>query len=580
MICGFLHRKEQKIVNGRDEEIILRGWGLGNWLLAEGYMWQCTSPRFDRQRRIEQVIEQLTGKEFAHWFWKSFQENYIRREDIQAMSRLGYNSVRIPFHYKVFMEDGPGLHWKEEGFALLDRCLDWCEEEGLYAFLDLHGAPGGQTGSNIDDSVDNVPRLFIDTECRTAAIELWKKLARRYAGREVVGGYDLLNEPIVPANAGKGDFDLLIPELKQFYREAVREIRRVDKNHLLSIEGPHWATDVSIFDELYDENMVLHFHRYAEPPEIACLKPYMKAGRKLRVPLWMGETGENTNAWYAALYPLAESLGIGYNLWPWKKMDCTNSPCSLKRPKGWEEILSYIEGGPHPGYARSAGIFCEYLENMKYENCIYNEAVTHHVLRRPPFSLQAVDFDYVPPELDFDCALPEPGFDCAPSEPDFDCAPPDRSFDSVNQALDFNQTAEPGNGSGAVSSYGNRADYRCRSGMEVIEQYQKQERRFAFDCGWERFALVLHAGNAVAYSFDTTGLPSETVKLTAAYEAKKQARLAAGCDTEALGEICLEAGKGSCDLTFSVHPDSGKCRFYLHVLEGSILLKTIDWNIC
>ncbi len=571
MICGFLHRKEQKIVNGQDEEIILRGWGLGNWLLAEGYMWQCTSPRFDRQRRIEQVVEQLTGKEFAYWFWKRFQENYIRREDIQAMRRLGYNSVRIPFHYKVFIEEGPGLHWKEEGFALLDRCLDWCEEEGLYAFLDLHGAPGGQTGSNIDDSVDNVPRLFIDTECRTAAIELWKKLARRYAGREVVGGYDLLNEPIVPANAGNGDFDWLIPELKQFYRETVREIRRVDKNHLLSIEGPHWATDVSIFDELYDENMVLHFHRYAEPPEIACLEPYIKTGRKLGVPLWMGETGENTNAWYAALYPLAESLGIGYNLWPWKKMDCTNSPCSIKRPKGWEEILSYIEGGPHPGYARSAGIFCEYLENMKYENCIYNEAVTHHVFRRPPFSLQAVDFDCVVPELAFDNALPEKSVDSAALE---------QSFDSVEQTPDLSKMARTGDRSEADAFYGNLSDYRRRCGMEVIEQYKKQKRRFAFDCGWERFALVLHPGNEVAYTFDTAGLPSEKIKLTIAYEAKKQARLAAGGDVKELEDIVLQAGEGSCDVVLAVPKDSGKCRFLLQTIEGFVVLKTIDWKIC
>lgn len=208
-IEGFLHTKGKKIVDGRGEEILLTGWGLGNWLLQEGYMWKAYGERFDRPSRIEKVVEELTGRDFAEYFWKEYRENYIRREDILAMAELGYNSVRIPFSYRLFMEDGPGIHWKEEGFVLLDRCLSWCEEAGMYAFLDLHGAPGGQTGSNIDDSVDNVPRLFIDKDCRDKACALWRKLAGRYREREVVGGYDILNEPIAPADAGNGDYDYL-----------------------------------------------------------------------------------------------------------------------------------------------------------------------------------------------------------------------------------------------------------------------------------------------------------------------------------------------------------------------------------
>lgn len=161
-------------MDGSGKEILLSGWGLGNWLLQEGYMWKAYGERFDRPSRIEKCVEELTGKDYAPLFWKKYRENYIRREDILAMAELGYNSVRIPFSYRLFMEDGPGILWKEEGFKLLDDCLSWCEEAGIYAFLDLHGAPGGQTGSNIDDSVDNVPRLFIDRDCRVKACALWK----------------------------------------------------------------------------------------------------------------------------------------------------------------------------------------------------------------------------------------------------------------------------------------------------------------------------------------------------------------------------------------------------------------------
>ena len=48
-VKGFLDVKGQKIVNGDGEEILLTGWGLGNWLLREGYMWLSKgSENFDR----------------------------------------------------------------------------------------------------------------------------------------------------------------------------------------------------------------------------------------------------------------------------------------------------------------------------------------------------------------------------------------------------------------------------------------------------------------------------------------------------------------------------------------------------
>lgn len=62
------------------------------------------------------------------------------------------------------MYEGPGIRFKEEGFFLLDRVIGWCRKYGLYAFIDMHAAPGGQTGSNIDDGFQDIPRLFIDAD--------------------------------------------------------------------------------------------------------------------------------------------------------------------------------------------------------------------------------------------------------------------------------------------------------------------------------------------------------------------------------------------------------------------------------
>ncbi|MDR0401354.1 MAG: cellulase family glycosylhydrolase, partial [Treponema sp.] len=197
-VKGLLRARGKVLVNGEGEEILLNGWGLGNWLLCEGYMWLSRDSRsFDRPRNIEETIRDLAGSAYAERFWRAFRASYITAEDIKRMAELGYNSLRIPFNWRLFMEDEPGeIRFREEGFSLLDQCLAWCEEYRIYAFLDLHGAPGGQTGDNIDDSRDNLPRLLTDQDYWDKGIALWRELARRYRDRWIVGGYDLLNEPI------------------------------------------------------------------------------------------------------------------------------------------------------------------------------------------------------------------------------------------------------------------------------------------------------------------------------------------------------------------------------------------------
>jgi hypothetical protein len=396
-VKGFLKASGRTIVNGEGEDILLTGWGLGNWLLCEGYMW-CSNddPNFDRPRIIEKVIRDLAGSVYAETFWKKFRANYITKDDIQRMAELGYNSVRIPFNWRILMEDEPDeIIFKEDGLALLDQCIAWCEEYGIYAFLDLHGAPGGQTGANIDDSQDNLPRLLMDKDYWDKGIALWEHLAARYAEKWIVGGYDILNEPIRPPREGYVDCDYLVPKLKIFYEEAVAAIRKFDKKHLLSIEGHHWSTNAAVFTNKYDDNMVIHFHRYHCIPDISAYSEFLDLSKRLDLPLWLGETGENNNRWYAAMYPQALSLGIGYNIWPWKKMDCTNSPYSVHKPEHWDILMGYVRGGLKPDKKQVIAILDRYLENIILKNCRENAAVIDAVYRRPACVIRAAE--HAPP---------------------------------------------------------------------------------------------------------------------------------------------------------------------------------------
>ena len=529
-VSGFLNTDGRRLVNGDGEEILLMGWGLGNWLLCEGYMWLAYDlPRFDRPRRIEAMVEELTGKAYAEKFWNRFRASYITENDIQMMADMGYNSVRIPINSRLFLQEGPGIHFLEDGFRLLDRVIDWCEQYRLYAFIDLHGAPGGQTGANIDDSVDDVCRLLMDEDCFEKGLCLWEKIARRYADRWIVGGYDLLNEPIRPVRF-PGDVDLAkyVPKLAEFYERCIARIRNVDPNHVITLEGHHWATEPAFFDHVYDPKMVIHFHRYGCAPDISAFQPWLELSEKLNVPLWLGETGENTMEWFSAMMPMAASLNIGVNMWPWKKMNCRNSPCSVIPPMEWQQILDYARNGVHPGYEKAQKILNEYLKNMLVENCFINEKLAANVFRLPGCTIAGTDFDELPGE----------GI-------------------SWQHRTDVPETAS----------------YRKNTGMYLYRRFAEREKRFHFDGEWAQYVLRLREGEFACYSlYDVTTIS----RLEVACYASEQSTMEILQDDQILAAFDLSATDRKQILSGMQLNNADACVLKLRVTRGCVDIETLS----
>ncbi|MGN6503322.1 MAG: glycoside hydrolase family 5 protein, partial [Pseudolysinimonas sp.] len=190
---GFVRARGTAIVDGSGRELLLRGVGLGNWMLPEGYMWRF-GPGAESPREIEALVERLLGPDAAAAFWGGFRERFITERDIERIAAAGFDHVRLPINARVIQDDaGEPI---EQGYAMIDRLIEWCRAHRLWVLLDLHGAPGGQTGTNIDDSPHGKPELFMEPRYRELTLRLWRDLASRYAAETVVLGYDLLNEPL------------------------------------------------------------------------------------------------------------------------------------------------------------------------------------------------------------------------------------------------------------------------------------------------------------------------------------------------------------------------------------------------
>jgi aryl-phospho-beta-D-glucosidase BglC (GH1 family) len=387
---SFLHTSGQDIVNENGEKVFLKGVGLGNWLLPEGYMWLFGAAG-DRPRKIEKVVSDLIGEDKAKDFWKEYRDNFITEKDIKIIADLGFNSVRPALNSRVFMTEEENPVFLEDGFRLIDSLVYWCNKHGIYVILDMHGAPGGQTGANIDDSPNDLPEFYMYEKYQDQLVSLWVKLAERYKNIPTVAAYDLLNEPL-PVGTGAADKykHLLIP----VYQRLIYEIRKIDKKHMFTLEGYDWSGNWSLFEKSLDDNTFYQFHYYCwgRPDDLYAINQYFEQRDKLNTPIWVGESGEKGNTIYWGTTQYFEANNIGFSFWPWKKLDTKNTPYSIIKPNQWDLIAEFTKGGAKPDKEIAEQILIEYLKNIRVENCQYFEDVCNAILARVPGKIEAENY--------------------------------------------------------------------------------------------------------------------------------------------------------------------------------------------
>ncbi|MCF8241624.1 MAG: glycoside hydrolase family 5 protein [Melioribacteraceae bacterium] len=364
----------RNVIDPNGDVFIIKGVNLGNWLVPEGYMFKFK--KANSPRMVNDVITELIGPAEAKKFWIDFQDNYITSGDIKYLKSSGLNSIRVPFNYKLFCDETYLWNTTQRGFELIDRLLEWCRSENLPIILDMHCAPGGQTGDNIDDSY-GYPWLFINEESQQQIIEIWKRIAEHYADDPMVLGYDLMNEPIAHYFEDEGLYEKLEP----LYKRIVSAIREVDTNHIIVLGGARWNTNFSVFGEPFDDKLIYEFHKYWMPPEQKEIQEYVDFREKYNVPIYMGESGENEDEWIFNFRELLDSNNIGWHFWTYKKMDTERCPVQFNKPGNYDLIIEYAESDRStyanmrenkPGIEKVKKALEDFIDESKFENCFPN----------------------------------------------------------------------------------------------------------------------------------------------------------------------------------------------------------------
>jgi endoglucanase len=414
---GFLKAEGTKIVNGQGQNMLLRGMGLGGWMLQEGYMMKVNKD--GQQYRLKERIAENIGQKQTQEIYDLWLSNHTRKADVDSLKAWGFNSIRLPMHYNLYtlavdQEPIAGKNtWIEKGFALTDSLLAWCKANHMYLILDLHAAPGGQgNDTNISDRDPSKPSLWENEANKQKTIALWAKLAERYKDEEWVAAYDIINEP----NWGFQDLEKdknglqekLNAPLRQLMVDITKAIRAVDQKHLIIIEGNGWGNNYNGILPLWDKNMALSFHKYWNYNDQASIGGMLKFREEAQAPIWLGETGENSNVWFTEAIRLFEKNNIGWSWWPLKKIGF-NNPMEIKSNPQYDAFVKYLnDGGNKPAAADVYAGLIKLAQASRSENTMIHKDVIDAMIRQPfnanakPFNgnvirnntvLQAADYD-------------------------------------------------------------------------------------------------------------------------------------------------------------------------------------------
>jgi len=201
-----LRAQGQTIVDGTGSNVLLRGFGPGEWTNTEAYMigWPDQDPGGGAHQAqygytaIHKTLTDIMGRSSANRYWETWRANVVTEADIARMQAWGANSLRLSINYH-WLSTADGVYLPS-GWQWIDQVIAWSKAHNIRVILCLHAAPGAQSNYLMADTPDVRAHLWTEpAKYQPWTIHLWRAIAQRYASEQYVAGYDLLDEPIPPA---------------------------------------------------------------------------------------------------------------------------------------------------------------------------------------------------------------------------------------------------------------------------------------------------------------------------------------------------------------------------------------------
>lgn len=336
-----------------DKPLLFQGVGIGSYLNLEHFMIGLPTP----DHQIRTAAAAIFGEEVSVRFFDSLIRNFVTEDDFIFLKKCGVNIIRVPFNYRLFIDDNQPEQLKTEGFSYFDYLLDLCDKYQIYLLPDLHTVPGGQNPDWHSDNATGIPQFWFYKVFRNQIVSLWKAIAEHCADREYLLGYDVLNEPYLM------DAPNLLTD---FYDEVTENIRMADPHHIIFLEGDHFAMQFDCIERIQDSNTALSFHYYPTVWEPDLFSPaYDREARKQKFreilnkiasirerferPILCGEAGydidrqniSHTMELLEDTLDLFDEAAISWTLWSYKDAQFMGM-CYPQSNSPWMQLVSRI----------------------------------------------------------------------------------------------------------------------------------------------------------------------------------------------------------------------------------------------
>ncbi|MCR4641377.1 MAG: glycoside hydrolase family 5 protein [Lachnospiraceae bacterium] len=118
---------------------------------------------------------------------KEHYDSFITEHDIETIKNWGLDHIRIPVDYDLVEADDGS--YREDGFAYIQKAIDWCGKYGLNMVLDLHKTFGFSF-----DSGEGESGFFENEAYQNRFYRLWDQFAQRFGKYHDRLCFELLNE--------------------------------------------------------------------------------------------------------------------------------------------------------------------------------------------------------------------------------------------------------------------------------------------------------------------------------------------------------------------------------------------------
>ena len=394
---GLVQAHGKSLYDANGAPLQLKGINAGQILLQEGWMSpfaleplknqdgsyakddndniqypEFTEEEFREALKNNPNLKDYPLEELLKLYWDCF----FTEADFRIIrEELKLNTIRLPFYYLNVLNEDLSLKAETEAFAYLDWFVENAAKHELYVVLDLHGAPGSQSGYEHSGSTKEAG-LWNSEENVAATVALWQFISNHYTNTrpdlgQWIATYDLMNEPTYEYRG------LTTQECWDVFDKIYDAIRANGDQHVITMEA---CWDFSRLPDPKDygwENVQYEYHWYNWFTDVLpydlfyAYQDLSNIGRDYDVPVLIGEFTffEDRDAWQKGL-SLFDRRGYSWSIWNYKTTVTgwwTSSwgvyTCQLKFITENEEIKCNVSTCTYEEYVAAC-------EKTRTENCV------------------------------------------------------------------------------------------------------------------------------------------------------------------------------------------------------------------